>query len=315
MNRRNFLGLLGASVLIPATVASRPVGRSPDLRVALSRLERRAAGRLGVAILDTGTGEISGQRLDERFAMCSTFKLLLAGAVLEAADAGRASLEQPIAYGERDLVANSPVSRANLSRGSMTMGELAHATQTTSDNAAANLLLARLGGPQGLTATLRRWKDPATRIDRIEPEMNLVAPGDPRDTTTPRAMAMTVSRLLTGNILKPASRDQLIGWMEETRTGLRRIRAGLPADWRAGDKTGTGWGNEVTDKYNDVAIAWPPERAPVVIACYYDTPRRSQSMRDEDQAVLAEVGRLAAAWTLASNPGGHRRNPATFSLQ
>lgn len=296
MNRRNILGLLAASMLMPACRAASPRRTSGDMAAALRQLESMAGGRLGVAFLDTATGQMLGNRLDERFALCSTFKLLLAGAVLEASDAGRVALAERLAYGAADIVSASPVTRANLPNGAMTVEALAQATQTTSDNTAANLLLRRLGGPEALSAILRRWGDETTRIDRIEPAMNLVGPGDPRDTTTPGAMARTVSTLLTGSLLKPASRDRLIGWMEETRTGLKRLRAGFPSDWRAGDKTGTGLAPGITDKLNDVAIAWPTKGPPIIIACYYDTPHFSDDIRDEDQAVLAEVGRIAAQW-------------------
>jgi beta-lactamase class A len=298
MNRRNVLGLLTASMLMPACRAVAPHQTGEDVAAGLRQLESKAGGRLGVSFLDTVTGRMLGNRLDERFALCSTFKLLLAGAVLEAADAGRIALDERLRYGPDDMVGVSPITRENLARGSMTVEALSRATQTTSDNTAANLLLRRLGGPQALTDILRRWGDSATRLDRYEPEMSRMRPGDPRDTTTPRAMAQTVSRLLTGPLLKPDSRDRLIGWMEETRTGLKRLRAGFPADWRAGDKTGTGFGSGITDKLNDVAIAWPTGRPPIIIACYYDTPRFSDDIRDEDQAVLAEVGRIAARWLM-----------------
>lgn len=296
MNRRNVIGLLAATMLMPACRAAPPRQTGEDIVAALRQLESKAGGRLGVSFLDTATGTVLGNRLDERFALCSTFKLLLAGAMLEAADAGRIALDEPLSFGADDLLGVSPVTRANLPKGSLTVAELARATQTTSDNTAANLLLRRLGGPEAFTAILRRWGDGETRLDRFEPEMSRVRPDDPRDTTTPRAMSQTVSRLLTGALLKPDSRDQLIGWTEETRTGLKRLRAGFPADWRAGDKTGTGFGSGITDKLNDVAIAWPTGRPPIIVACYYDTPRFSDDVRDEDQAVLAEVGRIAARW-------------------
>ena len=251
----------------------------------LKALEAKAGGRLGVAILDTKDGRfLAGNRIDERFALCSTFKVLLAAVALR-----ELPLTEVLPYTEKDLVANSPVTKENLGRGGgMTIAALAEATQTTSDNAAANLLIKRLGGPAILTAKLRALGDTVTRIDDYEPRMNLVLPGDVRNTTTPRAMAKTVAGL--------AGMDKLIDWMIATKTGTKRIRAGLPPNWRAGDKTGTGMSDAMTDKYNDVAIVWPaPKRAPFVIAAYYDTPRHSADMRDEDQAVLAEVGRIAAA--------------------
>lgn len=267
------------------------------LSAALSALERKSGGRLGVAVLDTATGTITGHRTGERFAMCSTFKLLLAALVLKEVDAGKLQLDQFVAYGKQDLVPYAPVTEKHLAQGGMTVSALAQAAQQQSDNVAGNLLLGLIGGPAGFTARLRAMGDATTRLDRIEPALNVVKPGDLRDTTSPAAMARSVSRLLldgSPHALKPASTGLLLGWMADTQTGRKRIRAGLPKDWKAGDKTGTGMAPGMVDKYNDVAIAWPPGRAPLVISAYYETAVAHGDMRDEDQAVLAEVGRLAA---------------------
>jgi beta-lactamase class A len=280
--------LLQAPLLLAATNVRAGVND------ALAALERRAGGRLGVAVLDTGSGAQAGHRSGERFGVTSTFKLLLAAAVLRHADAGRR-----IALAEADLVPHSPVVLEHMARsGSMTAIELAEATQKTSDNAAANLLLRHLfGGPAGFTAWLRRHGDAVTRLDRFETAMNLVPPGEERDTTTPTAMAATAARLLVGGGLDRPAADQLIAWMEATRTGSRRLRAGLPPGWRAGDKTGTAMHESMPDKVNDVAIVWPPGKAPWILAAYYDGPQRhSAQLRPEDEAVLAEVGRIVSAW-------------------
>lgn len=294
LDRRELLKLgIWTAAALPGC-ALRP--RSVSIPSDLARLEARAGGRLGVCLLDTGSGACIGQRLDERFAMCSTFKLPLVAAILREVDAGRLKLAQILNYSAADLVPNSPVTEQHASAGGLPLWTVAEAAQTQSDNLAANLLLALIGGPAGLTAILRSLEDSETRLDRIEPMMNLHLPGEVRDTTTPRAMAQTVSRILTGSVLGATSRDLLLTWMAATRTGAKRLRAGLPADWRAGDKTGTGMDVGMTDKYNDVAITWPPGRAPIVIAAYYDTQHHSDRMSDADQAVLAEVGRYATAW-------------------
>lgn len=274
---------------------------SPGAEVARSgqpspaELERRAGGRLGVALLDTATGTLTGHRLDERFALCSTFKLLLAAAVLQQVDAGRLSLTQWVPLRAADRVPHAPVAGPAIARGGAPLGELTRAIQTTSDNVAANVLMRLLGGPAALTTWLRAQGDAHTRLDRWEPEMNRVGPGDERDTTTPAAMARSTARLVLGEVLCPRSRERLQGWMVETETGLKRLRADLPAGWRAGDKTGTALHPDFPDQLNDVAVLWPPAgRAPLVVAAYYQGPGRSaQGIRDEDQAVLAGVGRWA----------------------
>ncbi len=292
VSRRDLIAAVAG--LLAAPVAARAQGSDPVR--GLQALEKANGGRLGVAMLETQTRRIAGHRLDERFAMCSTFKFSLAALVLREADQGRLALTERIAYTEKDLLPVSPVTTRHLKEGGASLGVLAEAAQVTSDNAAANLLLAKLGGPAGFTAKLRALGDTTTRLDRTEPQLNLVVAGDERDTTTPRAMAETVARFVAGDALTSASRDRLIAWMVQTETGLKRIRAGLPKGWRAGDKTGTGMAAEMTDKYNDLAVVFPPGRAPVVITAFYDTDEHATEMRDADQAVLAEVGRLAAAW-------------------
>lgn len=285
--------------LLAATTGARASQAHPSFASttkALADLEHRTGGRLGVALLDTTSGQITGHRLDERFAMCSTFKLPLAGAILREIDQGRLRPDQWVAYGKADMVAHAPVTSQNLARGGMTVAALAEAAQTTSDNPAANLLLKLIGGPAGFTAILRAAGDTTTRLDRFEPQLNNVTGLDLRDTTTPTAMARTTTHLLTSDWLSAASRETLIGWMVATATGALRLRAGLPAAWRAGDKTGTGMVPNKHDKYNDVAIAWPPGKAPLVITAFLETRYSHPNMRSEDQAVLAEVGRIAAAW-------------------
>ncbi len=290
LTRRAAVGALGAAVAWPAFA-----GRW-SAETALAALEAKSGGRLGVAILDTATGRVTGHRADERFGMCSTFKLPLAAVVLAEIDAGRMRADQWVPYTRADLLSTSPVTATNADKGGMRLQELARAAQQTSDNAAANLMIALLGGPAGVTAKLREMGDSATRLDRTEPMMNLVLPGDPRDTTTPEAMARLIGRLMTGQLLKPASRDLLFGWMAETKTGVRRIRAGLPSVWRSGDKTGTGiddGASGMVNKYNDVAVVFSPDRKPLVIAAYLDAAAHFDDIRPADEAILAEVGRIA----------------------
>ena len=294
--RRALIRGLAASFLVPATIAVGSPSDIGDPAAALVELERASGGRLGVYLLDTGSGHGLGLHQDARFGMCSTFKLLLAAAVLREVDAPRMALDTVVPYGKADMVAHAPITELHLAAGSMTIGALAEAAQTTSDNVAANLLIARLGGPEGVTAILRAIGDPVTRLDRLEPDMNLVSGAEVRDTTTPLAMANSVARIMTADLLRPRSREVLRDWMVATTTGQRRLRAGLPSDWVAGDKTGTGVHPSMHNKYNDVAVVWPPGRAPVVVAAYFEADGYYESMRADDEAVLAQVGRIAASW-------------------
>lgn len=289
MNRRDLLknSLFGASALILYPLVSHADGVA-RAEAALAALQQRHGGRLGVTMLDTGTGRRVAQRGDERFLMCSTFKVLAVAAVLAKVDAGKEALDRRIVFGPDVLLNYAPVSRQRVGAPGMTVAELCQAAVTRSDNTAANLLLASLGGPAAVTRFLRGLGDPLTRLDRIEPELNRGGPGDVRDTTTPNAMLDTLQRLLLGHALADASRVQLSGWLRESTTGLDKLRAGVPADWLAGDKTGSGAHGES----NDVAIFWPPQRKPILVTAYYAGSSADSKQRS---AVLAEVGRIAAS--------------------
>ncbi len=288
MNRRNLLknGLLGTSALVLQPLISRATG-VPDAETRLAALQRRHGGHLGVAVLDTGTGRRIAQRGDERFLMCSTFKLLAVAAVLARVDAGEEQLDRRIVFGPDVLLDYAPVTRQHVGASGMTVAELCVAAITLSDNTAANLLLSSLGGPVAVTRFVRSLDDPVTRLDRIEPELNKGGPGDIRDTTTPNAMLGTLQRLLLGHALADASRVQLTDWLHDCTTGLDKLRAGVPADWQAGDKTGSAHGQS-----NDVAVFWPPQRKPILVTVYYAGSSAESKQRS---AVLAEVGRIAAS--------------------
>ena len=251
-------------------------------------LEKAIKGRLGVTIIDTGNGNRLSHRGDERFALLSTFKALAAACVLARVDRGEEQLTRRVMYTQADVLSYAPVAKLHVADG-MTMAEICDAAVGVSDNTAGNLQLASFGGPAGLTAWLRSIGDPVTRLDRIETALNEAKPGDLRDTTTPHAVAETLRKLLVGNTLKPTSRQQLIDWLVASKVGDARLRAGLPKDWRVGDKTGT---NDVGCA-NDVAITWPPGRAPLIIASYLDHAGGTAKDRD---AVHADVARIAAAW-------------------
>jgi len=252
-------------------------------------LESRVGGRIGVIALDPANNLRLGHRDNEHFAMCSMFKWLLAAQMLQMAEHSPAFLDQQVRYNETFLanLGHAPTTRANVARGWMTVRDLAEAAVVQSDNGAANLLLEGAMGPAGFTRFLRANGDGVTRLDRNEPELNANLPGDERDTTTPDAMARTMLRFCTTDqVLNAASRETLIGWLVANQTGAARLRAGLPSDWRAGDKTGTSGGEH--NATTDVVIAWPTARAPIAIACFL-----SESMVDADarNAAHAEVAR------------------------
>jgi beta-lactamase class A len=297
-NRREFLMVpIAASALLAKPTGAVPATRRFDAAARLQSLEVDQA-RLGVCFLDTATGEASGNRMEEHFAMCSTFKLALVAACLREADQGRLDLAQVLTYSEADLLPWAPVTRKNLASGGMSIGALAQAAQEMSDGVAANLLIKRLGGPATVTAKFREMGDTVTRLDRYEPDLGLVLSADLRDTTSPLAMAHLVRRITTGDLLQSRSRERLLQWMQNTNTGPNRLRAGLPAGWRSGNKTGTGRAEGTTNKCNDVAITFPPGRPPIIIAAYFDSGEYTAQTERRHEAVLAEVGRIAAQWAI-----------------
>lgn len=258
----------------------------PEEAVArLAALERQEGGRLGVCVRDTGTGRVLSYRADERFALCSTFKAVAAAAVLARVDRGEERLERRMAYGPGDLDTYAPVTAKHVAEGAMTLADLCAAAVVWSDNTAGNLLLQALDGPEGFTAYVRSQGDTVTRLDRTEPTLNTAIPGDPRDTTTPAAIAGLLERILLGPALSPASRTRLLGWMTESPTGAKRLRAGLPPDWQVGDKTGTGENGTA----NVVAIIRRQNSAPLIAAVYLT---QSPGTPDARNALHAEVGRL-----------------------
>lgn len=260
-----------------------------DLRQRCLALQQRVGGQIGVFGLHTGTRAEFAFQAEQRFAMCSTFKLLLAAAVLAKVDSGRLDLNQRIRFGPRDLLPHAPVTGALLEGGSvsasLSVAELCAAIMLESDNPAANLLLPLVGGPAGLTRFLRELGDGVTRLDRIEPALNSNFPDDPRDTSTPAGFVGLMDRLLCSELLSGELRQQLLVWMNASQTGLERLRAGAPLDWPAGDKSGTGPNGAV----NDVAIFFPPKQAPILLVVFMSGSSKSRS---ELNAVHAELAGL-----------------------
>lgn len=292
MNRRDFNFTLAAAVTATASTAlpgcAQPL-RAPAQADPWSAIEAQSGGRLGVAVLQAD-GRVEGHRLDERFPMCSTFKWLAAAHVLHRVDRGLDRLDRPIRFGRDALLPHSPVTEKHVGEG-MTLGALCHATVTTSDNAAGNLVLASFGGPEGLTGYARSLGDDVTRLDRWETELNEATPGDPRDTTTPRAMARLLRATLLGDALSMPGRRQLAQWLEACETNGQRLRAGLPAGWRMGSKTGSGGRGSA----NDVGIFWPPGRPPVLVTVYITNTEAPET--DRNGAIAAVARRVTAGLT------------------
>ncbi|HEX6637418.1 MAG TPA: class A beta-lactamase [Steroidobacteraceae bacterium] len=282
ITRRDILALaLAAACAAPAEAAS--------AQRTLKAIHKRIGGRLGVHILDSQSGRRIGHDDDSRYAMASTFKLPLAAALLWQVDHGAFPLTRTLPVGKDDLLPHSPVVEARVKEGAteISIADLCGAVVVHSDNAAANVLLEGMGGPRAFTQFMRSIGDKTTRLDRMELDLNSNVPGDERDTTTPRAMVDSLLRIFTQDVLSLAARAMLIDWMATSRTGLDRVRAGLPRSWPSGDKTGTGANGAV----NDLCLVYPPDRRPIFVAVY-----TSGSTLDVKTlcAAHAEIGELVA---------------------
>jgi beta-lactamase class A len=255
----------------------------------LKAIHKRVGGRLGVHILDSQSGKRIALDDGARYAMASTFKVPLVAALLWQVDHGAFQLDHELSIAKSDVVANSPEIEARLAAGvtSMSIRDLCGSAVVLSDNAAANVLLKGIGGPAAFTSFMRSIGDEVTRLDRMEPDLNANIAGDPQDTTTPRAMVESMLRIFTQDVLKLPSRALLIDWMTASHTGRDRVRAGIPKSWQVGDKTGTGQNGA----FNDIVIAYPPQRRPIFIAVYMS---ESKLGAKELAAAHADIGTIVA---------------------
>ncbi|WP_197523351.1 class A beta-lactamase [Actinokineospora pegani] len=264
----------------PTTSALAPPEQSQATEE-FTALESTFGGRVGVYAVDTATGRSTGHRADERFLMCSTAKVLMAAAALRATPD---LMDRLVRYTPADLVAHSPVTEQHVGTG-MTVAALCEATLTVSDNTAANLILSTLGGPQAVTDYVRTLDDPTTRLDRTETALNTTTP-EGLDTSTPAAFAQTTTALLVDGALPARARDTLTAWMKASTTGLDLIRAALPPTWTTADKSGSGAQGEV----NNVAVTWPPNGKPWVVAVF-TAPDDPES--DGSREVVARAAAIA----------------------
>ncbi|MEV4807925.1 class A beta-lactamase [Nonomuraea sp. NPDC049421] len=287
----------GAATASPATASAATVSAvtaelsgqalvSKELRA----LESSFKGRIGAYAIDTATGRTVAYRSGERFPLLSTFKAVACGAALHKARTSEPGLmNKRVKWTEAEVKPNSPTTEKHVKDG-LTVAQLCKAAITLSDNTAANMVLKQLGGPAGLTRYFRSLKDPVSRLDRWETELNDWTPKERRDTTTPSALARDLRLLTAGRALHPKDRAQLNRWLIANETGDARIRAGLPKKWTIGDKTGT---NQEIGAGNDVAIAWPSGRsgAPIILAVYTN---RTAAGQPADDKVIAQTATVLA---------------------
>ncbi|CAA9525235.1 MAG: Class A beta-lactamase [uncultured Sphingomonadaceae bacterium] len=286
-----------AALLCLATVSTNSAAVAGDaklgdtLTATVARIEARTGGRLGVRVTDLATDQTWSHRGGERFPIASTFKAYSCGHLLSLVDKGQADLGKRVRVMAGDVLSYAPVTK-NRVGGDMTLAELCEATTSMSDNTAANLILRDTGGPEAFTRFMRSIGDETTRLDRYEPDLNVVGPGEVRDTTSPDAAAASLRSLILGDTLSDRSREQLKTWLVNNQVGGPLLRASLPKEWRIADRTGSGeYGSRGV-----VAVIWPegnpvPTRGPVVAAVYLTGTTLSL---EERNTVIAEVGAAMA---------------------
>ncbi|MEU7556378.1 class A beta-lactamase [Streptomyces sp. NPDC044571] len=293
--RRRILGGAAATalaVVLPPGGRAFAKGAGEDgIAGRLRALERAHSARLGVFAADAVTGRAVLYRADELFPMCSTFKTIAVAAVLRDLDRDGRFLAKRIRYTKTDVTESGYAPVTGMSEtleAGMTVEDLCAAAIDHSDNAAANLLLRELGGPDAVTRFCRSLGDRVTRLDRWEPALNSGEPGRVTDTTSAQAIGRTYARLTIGDALSTPDRERLAGWLLGNTTGGNRLRAGLPKDWSVAEKTGTG-GYGTT---NDVGIAWPPGRGPITMAVL---STQHDPAAPADEPLIADAAALLAA--------------------
>jgi len=287
IDRRTFLkfsALATATLALPPSIGLTTKAGGHDAESQLKALEKSSGGRLGVAILDTSTGARLSYRGDERFLICSTFKLLLVAAVMKRVDDGTERPDRSIVFDRAKILSWAPVTGLNIGPPGMTVQELCEAAMIMSDNTAANLLLDTLGGPSAVTAYARNLGDTMTRLDNYEP-LDGHQQGDD-DTTTPWSILVTMQKILLGDALSEDSRRKLASWFALNQTGAQSLKRGLPSNWQIGDKTGAS-----SNASNDIAIITPPGQNPLLVTALYMS---KSSNAAASKAVLADVGRIVA---------------------
>ena len=253
------------------------------LTAAVQTEEGALQARIGMVVVDAGTGANWNYRGDERFPLNSTHKTFACAALLAKVDQKALALDQPVSIRKDLLVTYSPITEKKLAPETMTLGELCHAAVSYSDNTAGNLVVEALGGPAAFTSYMRTIGDETTRLDRKEPELNEALPGDLRDTTTPNAIVGSLRKILLGDVLSASSRVELTQWMLDDQVAGALLRASLPSDWKIADKTGAGgYGSR-----SIVAVIWPPAKPALVVGIYITQTNASTSISNQ---AIARIG-------------------------
>ncbi|MBA4751134.1 MAG: class A beta-lactamase [Sphingopyxis sp.] len=298
------------------------------------QLWRAFPGKTGIAVQRIDGEWALSQRGGDLFPQQSVSKLWVTLTVLDAVDQGRLTLGQRVRIGPEDLTLfYQPLAARVRGEGSVTMSvrELIETAITQSDNTANDSLLRTVGGPDAVRAFIAKKDLGAIRFGPGERLLQAGTAGltwqqsysvgrnfeaararlpaatrraamdnylaNPVDGASPAAIASALTRLARGTLLSPESTEYLQDVMSRTRSGPRRLKAGLPPGWKFMHKTGTGQNlGGMTAGYNDIGIATAPDGTRYAIVVMLGTttssiPARMALMQSVSSAVAEFHGR------------------------
>lgn len=278
------------AAVVPSQVSAETV------ESAISGVESELKAQVGFYMHNYQSKEGIEHNADARFPLNSTFKLFACAALLSRVDSGQSRLTDSVDLNGVEVVPWSPLVSHSINSGqlSVTLDGLCRMMLSVSDNTAANLVLMEIGGPRGFTEYMRTIGDSVTRLDRWEPSLNEGAPNDPRDTTSPRAIASSLTKVLLGDSLSDSSRKVLKSWLSGHQVADNLFRASLPDSWSIEDRTGAGQHGT----RSIVAIIYPPKREPIVATLFMRDTEADISERDMS---IARVGAAIVQTASSSN--------------
>ncbi|MGC2977805.1 class A beta-lactamase [Brevibacterium sp. FAM 25378] len=257
----------------PTGAQSETAGQSPtpdrtqqqEITADLKTLEQDFGARIGVSAVDTGDGSTIDYRADERFGFASTLKVFAVAELL--ARTADEELDERVTWTQADVDAAgwTPVTEKHVDTG-LPLADVAESAVRVSDNAAMNIVLNEIGGPQGLDEALEDAGDPTTEVIDGEPDLNDIEAGSSDNTTTPAAYTSDFQGLLDPDRLADGDRQVLLEWMSDNETGDFLIRAGAPEGWTVKDKSGRSDAIQ-----NDIAVVYPPDEDPIVITVFTES--------------------------------------------
>ncbi|GAB4361493.1 MAG: class A beta-lactamase [Bryobacter sp.] len=313
----------GALPLLASPAFAAPA--ATELEVQFAKLSQGFPGRLGIAV--EANGKIYQNRGLERFSIQSVMKLFVGFAICELVDQGRLRLDTPQVFRTEDKsVFMQPIAKKLLKGEYKTsIAELIRYGIIDSDSAAADyLILHHLGKATEITKALERKGIRGLRVDRTERDLQTEVHGlrwkseyldeavferelanqpkeavtkaytfyrnDPRDTSTPVASAQFLALLHSGKLLQPETTAFLLQALRDCATGVKRLKAGLPAGWELGHKTGTSstW-QGIAAATNDIGILYGPKGQKISVAVYVGDAKAPEAERE---AAIAQVAKL-----------------------